>query len=165
MRPLLDSPVASRQRRQPLAESPFTASRPSSDRGCSAHTLRYDFSEERSAFAAGSHVGTCTYSMMRADGETFIGGISCDGHTLLRGPTLLQGTSPVNANSDCALYGMRGHRRTFFGICGGVTGSCSLGTGLISGIFSPAKHKILYVFEKNEIFFKIFLTIGMIWIS
>jgi len=99
---------------------------------------------------------------MRSDGETFIGGISCDGHTLLRGPALLQGTSPVNANSDCALYDMRGLRRTFFDICGVVAGSCSLRTGLISGIFSPAKHKMLYVFEKNEIFFKIFLTIGMI---
>jgi hypothetical protein len=35
----------------------------------------------------------------------------------------------------------------------------------ISCIFSQLKHKIRYVLEKNEVFFKLFLTNEMIWIS
>jgi hypothetical protein len=38
-------------------------------------------------------------------------------------------------------------------------------TGPSSCIFGPMKHKMLYVIEKNETFFILFLTNELVWIS
>jgi hypothetical protein len=37
--------------------------------------------------------------------------------------------------------------------------------GRIYGIFSRIKHKMLYVLENNEIFFRLFLTNELVWLS